>query len=251
MYTNKYNFGEQTLVWNPWKGCFRVSEACENCYVKPINSFENKYYPLPFSGWPAGTVITVGLRTDFFLKEADDLRHLAWTEIRRNPHLIFLLITKRPERIKDCLPPDWGDGWDNVILDVTMENQQRAEERAPILLELPAKHKWIACTPLLEKVDLSRWLSTGEIEYVEALGEKGFCFPARPLHYDWLINLHEQCKKHSVRFDILYIGHNLIMPDGAVLRDSCPCYHSELADSLALHNYIPITFQLKTGEVVY
>lgn len=251
MYTNKYNFGEKKYIWNPWKGCFKISEACENCYVRLANTFENYYYPFPHANAKAGTVITVSLRSDFFLEEADKYRDVAWEEIRNHPDLIFLLITKRVDRIAECLPDDWGDGWDNVIIDVTAENQQRADERIPILLNLPFKHKWVACTPLLESVDLTHYLSTGQIEVVEVLGEKAYTMPARPIRYEWVESLYKQCVECDVSLYVLYVGHNFIMPDGTVIQDNCTCYHSKAADDLNLSYHKPITFKLLNLEITY
>ena len=45
--------------------------------------------------------------------------------------------------METCLPKDWGDGWENVFFHVTCENQKRVEERIPILMDLPFKHKGI------------------------------------------------------------------------------------------------------------
>ena len=251
MYTNKYNFGEKTRVWNPWIGCFKISEACENCYVKPANVFQEGYTPFFYPSAPKGSVITVCLMSDFFLEEADKYRDLAWKEIKQHPDLIFLLITKRVDRVEKCLPSDWGDGWDNVILNVTAENQNRANERIPILLKLPFKHKWISCTPLLGPINLKEYLSTGIIEHVEALGEKGHTMPARPMRYEWLESLSNQCVEYDTRFSVLYVGHNCIMPDGTVIQDSCMCFHSPLADSLELSYYKPVTFKLSDTTITY
>ena len=253
MYINKYNFGKRPLIWNPWYGCSKVSEACENCYIKPEYTFQDCYYPFKvnYERVEKGSVIVVGLKSDFFLAEADKYRDKAWQDIRNHPDLIFLIITKRITRAANCLPQDWGEGYNNVIFAVTAENQKRADERIPSLLELKAKHKWIACSPLLEEIDLTTYLSTGQIEHVETLGEKGFVFPARPVYYKWWENLCDQCKQHGVRFSILYVGHNCIMPDNSVISDNCTCYHSELADSLNLYNYKPITFKLQNLEITY
>ena len=252
MYNNKYNFGEKTRVWNPRRGCFKISEACENCYVMPENIFEDTYYPLRHTDVEPGTVITVGLNSDFFLKEADKYRNKAWDTIRNYPDLIFLIITKRVDRIAECLPDDWGDGWENVIITATAENQKRADERVPILLDLPLKHRWLACSPLLEQLDLTDYLSTGKIEMIETVGEKGYTMPARPVKYEWWENLCDQCRQYDVRFSILYVGHNCIMPDDSVISDyHCTCYHSELADSLDLFNYKPITFNLQNLSITY
>lgn len=251
MYTNKYNFGEKTYIWNPWRGCFKITEACENCYVKPENTFEDIYFQFPHTDVAPGTVITVSLNSDFFLKEADKYRDTAWSTIRNHPDLVFLIITKRIDRVAECLPADWGDGWNNVIINVTVENQKRADERIPVLLSLPLKHKWVTCSPLLDKLDLTPYLSTNEIEVVETLGEKSYTMPARPVKYEWWEDLCEQCKQYNVRFSILYVGHNCIMPDGTIIGDHCTCYHSSLADSLNLFNYVPITFKLANVEITY
>lgn len=250
MYINKHNLGKK-YIWNPWNGCFKVSEACENCYVFPENTFQDYYREFPHTNAKHGSVITVGLRSDFFLEEADKYRDLAWDVIRNNPNLIFLIITKRVDRVLECLPDDWGDGWDNVVIDVTTENQTRADERIPILLDLPLKHKWVTCSPMLSHVDLSPYLATRQIEAVEVLGEKSYTMPARPIRYEWVEALMKQCIQYDVCFSVLYVGHNFIMPDGKVISDNCACYRSELADSLGLSYPKPITFNLKDLSVTY
>ena len=73
--------------------------------------------------------------------------------IHRRSDLHFFMITKRPERILQCLPEDWGDGYENVTICCTMENQRRVDERLPIYRELPIRHKSIICEPLLESID--------------------------------------------------------------------------------------------------
>ena len=86
--------------------------------------------------------------------------------------LNFLIITKRPERFEVVLPWDWGEGYENVTVCVTCENQDRADFRLPIFKGLPIKHKMIICEPLLEKIDLSPYLDAS-IEGVIVGGESG------------------------------------------------------------------------------
>lgn len=88
----------------------------------------------------SGELIRVCMTSDFFLEEA-------WEIMHRRPDVKFFLLTKRPQRVEACLPKGWGNGWENIILNVTCENQWRAEERIPILLDLPFKYKWIMCEP--------------------------------------------------------------------------------------------------------
>ncbi|MCQ2246053.1 MAG: DUF5131 family protein, partial [Bacteroidaceae bacterium] len=90
------------------------------------------------------------LSTDFFVEEADEWREEAWRIIRQRPDIVFRLLTKRASRIKECLPLDWGEGYENVLLQVTTENQKRADERLSILLDIPAKHKGFMAAPFIE-----------------------------------------------------------------------------------------------------
>ena len=114
----------------------------------------------------SGEKISVCMTSDFFLREADQWRGRAWDIMRMRSDVIFILVTKRPQRIAECLPADWGDGWENIFLNVTAENQKRADERLPILLELPFKHKGIYVAPILGPVKLGRYLDSGQIAQV-------------------------------------------------------------------------------------
>ena len=66
--------------------------------------------------------------TDFFLKEADIWRKDVWEIIKKRQDVKFFILTKRPERVINCLPSWWNDGLDNAFSNVTRENQKRADE---------------------------------------------------------------------------------------------------------------------------
>lgn len=155
-------------IWNPWHGCVKKSEGCQNCYMffldrqrggagSRIYRVKNNFdYPLQKdkSGHykiKSGEQIRICMTSDFFLEEADIWRPEAWKIIRQRPDVVFFLLTKRPERVKDCLPEDWGDGWENVFFNVTCENQKRTDERLPLLFNLPFKHKGIMAAPVKER----------------------------------------------------------------------------------------------------
>lgn len=118
--------------------------------------------------------------------------------IKKRPDIGFYLLTKRPERVVECLPKDWRDGWDNVFFSVTMENQLKADERLLILIDLPFKHKGVMTAPFIGQISLQEWLKTGQIEQVIAGGEN--YDGSRVLKYEWVKSLYEECKANNVMF---------------------------------------------------
>lgn len=238
------HIGNKTAKWDPWFGCFQISEACQNCYIQCLNNFEDKFYPLNTKGIEEGTLIGVALHTDFFIENADHLRDAAWQVIRDNPHLIFEIYTKRVERIMDCVPDDWGDGYDNVVFCVTTENQKRADQRIPVLIEkVRCKHKWLNCAPLLEDIDIKHYLETGCIESVTTSGERKINGSGRELRFEWLKNLSNQCRDTGTHFEVMFLGSRFV--DGSNrINDSFPCFRSPFANQLNLNNNIPIKFNI-------
>ena len=249
-FTNRVNLGNLEF-WDPWTGCVKVSEACKHCYYCP--SFERFTVGGPnaiLSGsLPFGTVIVTAFKSDFFIDQADFFRIDAWEVIRRNPEYIFLICTKRVERILDCLPSDWGEGYDNVVFMVTAENQKRVDERLPILINLPCKHKWVAATPLLEPINLEPYLNQG-IEHVQVGGERTFGREARPLDYDWVLNLADQCKRTNTRMSFVSVGSNFKVNDSVLTGEGTACYHSKVADSLETDVVVPLKFNLNNKEFI-
>lgn len=79
-----------------------------------------------------GTMVYTCFTSDFLLEDADAWRPEAWAMMRARADLVFLFITKRIDRFAEALPPDWGDGYPNVVVGCTVENQAMAEYRLPI-----------------------------------------------------------------------------------------------------------------------
>jgi len=119
----------------------------------------------------------------------------------------FFIITKRINRFEVNLPTDWGDGYANVTIGSTCENQERANFRLPIFLKLPIRHKIIICEPLLEKINLVQWL-TPSIENVIAGGESGN--EARICNYDWVYDISNQCSEKKVAFHFKQTGAKFV-----------------------------------------
>jgi protein gp37 len=153
---------------------------------------------------PSGMDLYVGLSTDFFVEEADEWRDEVWGFIRQRSDISFRLLTKRADRIASCLPKDWGEGYENVLLQVTTENQRRADERLPILMDIPARHKGFMCAPLIGPIDVAEYLASGQFEVVLCGGEN--YDGARPCHYEWVKLLSEQCRYNDVTFNFIETG---------------------------------------------
>lgn len=230
-------------IWNPWHGCVKVSEGCEHCYMYYLDrmreSFggniyrtKNKfYYPLEKNRYgsfkiKSGETIRVCMTSDFFLKEADKWRAEAWEIMRMRSDVLFYLLTKRPERVIDCLPTDWGDGYENVLFNVTAENQRRADERIPILLELPFKHKGLMCAPLLGEITISEYLSTGQIEIVTCGGEN--YDGSRECDFEWVKKLNRECAENDVTFCFSETG-SIFIKDGVRYKIPSKRLQSEMA----------------------
>lgn len=182
------------------------------------------------------------MTSDFFLEEADKWREEAWDIIKQRSDVKFYLLTKRPERVHKCFPSDWGNGWENVFFNVTAENQKRADERIPLLLDLPFKHKGIMCAPFIGPISIEKYLQSGQIERVVCGGEN--YDGSRPCNFDWVKSLRQECVSHNVTFCFIETGTYFIK-DGKKYRIPKKSTQSEMAYKSGM-NYIgkPIKFKL-------
>ena len=218
--------------WNPWHGCTKISDGCKYCYVYrqdemygsqissqlcrktgnfnlPIKKKRDKSYKIP----PKKIIFTC-FTSDFLLEDADEWRQECWDMIRTRKDCFFYFFTKRIHRFKECIPNDWGDGYDNIIVGCTVENQKMVDFRLPIFKSLPIKHKSSTVSPLLEHVDISEYLDES-IEEVAVGGESGV--NARPCDYDWILDIRRQCIEKDVPFRFHQTGAYFIK-DGKMYR---------------------------------
>ena len=250
------------VIWNPWHGCRKVSEGCEHCYmyfldrkrgVDTSHVYRTANFSLPLQRQrngaykiPSGMTLYVGLSTDFFVEEADEWRAEAWCIMRQRSDVAFRLLTKRASRISQCLPPDWGDGYKNVMLSVTCENQCRADERLPLLLEVPAAHRGFMAAPFIGEINAEEYLRTGLIDEVLCGGEN--YDGARPCHYEWVKSLSEQCKRSNVTFDFIETG-TVFVKQGRTYRIPDKRVQSEQAFRSGLSfSGRPLRFELRKDE---
>lgn len=232
------------MNWEPWTGCYKVSDGCKYCYfygpyakrfgqnkIEKTNNFDlpirkdkNNEYTLK-----GNQVIPTCFATDFFLVEADKWREEIWRMIKERQDLEFLILTKRIERFLISLPADWGKGYDNVNIGCSVENQELADYRLPLFLSYPIKRRFISCSPLLGKIDLSSYLSG--IEHVTVAGEKSK--EARVCDYDWVNDIFQQCQKSNTTFWFKSTG-SLFKYNG-VIKKINPYKQSSLAKEFDLN----------------
>ena len=208
-------------MWNPWRGCKKCSEGCMHCYIhkgdakhgintndivktkdfcKPVEKLKNGSYKLK-----SGIVYTC-FSTDFLLQEADGWREECWKMIRQRADCTFLFLTKRIERFMECIPEDWSDGYENVVVCCTVENQDNADRKLSVFQTLPIKHKCITAQPLIGPIDLEKYLDDVELVVVGGESDRG----ARPLDFDWVLAIREQCIRKHVSFEFRQCGTHFI-----------------------------------------
>ncbi|MDD4848159.1 MAG: DUF5131 family protein [Bacteroidales bacterium] len=227
--------------WNPWHGCHKKSAGCLHCYVFAIDGVYEKdasqvhlvktKFEMPIKRnrqhqWviPSGSSIATCFTSDFFVEEADVWRPKAWEMMAIRNDCLFFIITKRPERIANTLPDNWNDGYDNVFINVTAENQAMADERIPILLNLPLKMRGIAVAPILEAVDLRSYLKTGNIQAVSVGGES--YRNARITRYEEVLDIRQQCMDYQVNFTFHQTGSKLLK-DGKLYHIPHHCEYEQ------------------------
>jgi protein gp37 len=123
--------------------------------------------------------------------------------MRRTPALDWLLLSKRASNIAKFLPSDWGSGYPNCWLGVSVENKQHGLPRINILRTIPASIRFLSIEPLLEDlgaIDLSgiAWAIIG--------GESGH--GARTMDTKWVENIVNQCKQQQVAAWVKQLGRN-------------------------------------------
>ena len=204
-------------MWNPWRGCRKCSEGCLHCYIhkgdykrgvdtsvitqtkdfyKPIERLKNGNYKMK-----SGIVYTC-FSTDYLIEEADEWRKECWKMIKERQDCTFLFLTKRIDRFAECIPEDWGDSYENVVVCCTIENQKNADYKLGIFSKLSIKHKCITAQPLIESIDIEKYLD--DIELVVVGGESDY--NARPLDYSWVLDIRGQCIRKNVSFEFRQCG---------------------------------------------
>lgn len=247
----KSNIEWTRSTFNPWWGCTKVGPGCDHCYAErdahrfgtewgagqPRRFFGDDHWAKP-RAWNVKAMkeqeenpnaqwrVFCASMADVFDNEVGDAhRSMLWKLVRETPFLTWLILTKRVGNVAKMLPADWGDGYPNVWLGITVVNQEEAERDIPKLLRIRARVRWLSMEPLLGPVRLHQVarsdteddrvyydnVLTGfrahkcggsngpnKIDWVVVGGESG---PrARPMHPDWARSLRDQCAAAGVPF---------------------------------------------------
>lgn len=213
------------VSWNPWHGCTKVSPGCRYCYVyrqdehygdgeRARECRKTANFNLPTrrrrdGGYKVapGSMVMTCFTSDFLLEDADGWRDECWRMIRERSDCWFYFFTKRIERLAECLPADWGDGYENVIIGCTVENQEMADRRLPVFRSLPIRHRTIIIAPMIGPVVLGDYLD-GSFDEVAVSGESGL--EARVLDWSWVLDVRRECIDKDVPFLFHQTGANFL-----------------------------------------
>ena len=226
---------------NPLIGCSKISPACDNCYAinmaRRLQSMGTRgYNGVVESGnwtgkinfvrseldkpkkWKKSKKIFIGSMTDIFHENVmyDALLDI-FTMIALNPQHTFIILTKRPKKMRAFIDSEWYTGIPEYVRDlnkitnqnhevpglplknlwigVTVENQEQCDNRLPILEDVSAAVKFISVEPMLSKIKLSE-SQRKILDWVIVGGESGT--GARPMSGEWVDSLYYQCDREDL-----------------------------------------------------
>lgn len=267
--------------WNPVTGCTKVSQGCKFCYAERL--FPRAYPGREFNdvqlhwerlnqpmNWREPKRVFVNSMSDLFHPLVPDkFIDKVLDKMHQMTQHKFLILTKRPERMREYLIPagPGSEKWlmPNVWIGVSIEDQKTADERIPILLDtLTASRgavRWVSAEPLLGPINLEEYLELRTIrqhdrdsvafhdraglDWVVVGGESG---PnARPMNPNWARSLRDQCIGSQVPFFFKQWGewspknslkHQVFMfQDGAEVRRTGKTAGSRLLDDLEWNQF--------------
>lgn len=198
-------------TFNPWIGCQAVSPGCDHCYAERLalkmgvawGPHEHRrlaseaYWTQPHR-W-ARQARETGIRKKVFCASMADVfdnavpwpwREQLWGVIKDTTELDWLILTKRPENMAQMLPTNWRDGWDNVWLGISAEDQPRYDHRWPILRDTPAAIRFVSYEPALGALDIMGKASM--LDWLICGGESGPGY--REMDPMWEAMIREQCR---------------------------------------------------------
>jgi protein gp37 len=248
---NKTSIEWTHYTWNPVTGCTKISAGCRSCYAETMATRfwgNRKFTDVQMHLDRLQEPFELGYKLDgkkVFVCDVSDLFHdkvmfdfiaSVFSIIAAKPLTTFQILTKRPDRalefyqwatknvdkvkteLKKTMPfLDLTFPPKNIWIGTSVENQEQADKRIPLLLQIPASVRFLSCEPLIGEVDLThivkerkpgtlytincldnQFYPHQKINWVIAGGESGHM--ARPMHPDWVRSLRDQCQAANVPF---------------------------------------------------
>jgi protein gp37 len=216
-------------TWNPVTGCTPVSPGCEKCYAaRMVRRFPHLHgisgqgvawdpidvEPISFSNlqfhhdrldaplhWKQPRRIFVCSMGDLFHNGVSFEWIFSIMEIiRKTPQHTYLILTKRPQRMEEYFNEFFlGEYHKNIWLGVTAENQEMADKRIPLLLQIPAAKRFVSVEPMLNEINLANYLPhypngrCGHTKLDQVIVGPETGPGARPMNLDWARSLRDQC----------------------------------------------------------
>lgn len=223
-------------TFNPWIGCTNISPGCDHCYAEALTkrygwtewgphgvrkrtSEANWRKPLQWAKAARGGVsrprVFCASLADVFDNRAPGVaREELFGLIRATSELDWLLLTKRPQNIAKMLPADWGIGYPNVWLGTTCEDQERYDQRWPVLRSIPARVKFISYEPAIGPLDLGVFAPWPD--WIICGGESG---PgARHMKPAWAEIMMHQCANRGIAFFMKQMTGKAPIPADLMVR---------------------------------
>ena len=218
-------------TWNPVTGCTRISPGCDNCYMfamyprlkamglQGYQEAPDRVTLLPERlqqplTWRKPRMVFVNSMSDLFHYDVPyEFISEVFRVMDQAKHHTFQVLTKRPGRAVAWWREygryiSWvADGrgrWpQNVWMGTSVETQKYAP-RLTVLGRIPAPVRFVSVEPMLERMNLRRWLDNGTVQWVIVGGESGR--RARPMDLDWIRDLLVQCQLRDIPFFLKQLG---------------------------------------------
>lgn len=260
-------------TWNPVTGCTKVSTGCKHCYAerlfprvygkdkvtfytgegeftRPRMFTDVKLHPERLDAplhWKKPRMIFVNSMSDLFHEDVPfDFIDKIFDVMANSEGHTFQILTKRPARMREWFNFNYKNkSWKleewplpNVWLGISCENQETADERIPILLQVPSAVRFLSCEPLIDEIDFridgvypGRFFgecgSAGgkcydntcrtKIDWVIVGGESGPGY--RPMKPEWAKSIIEQCQDAMVPVFMKQMAGKKEIPEDLKIRE--------------------------------
>jgi protein gp37 len=213
---------DSNIAWchntlNPWRGC--SGERCQLakwglCYADKMETARGRnfseviptspgYWRQPWA-WEAEAAaigkafrVFCGSLMDFNDRQADEWRKQLWPIIRLTPHLVWMILTKIPERFSETLPDDWNEGYPNVWLGASVLNAEDFRRNTKSLRAVKAAKRFLSMEPLFGPVQNPDF--TG-IDQILVGGLSGPKWRDRVMDMRWAVDLYHAAKQQGVAY---------------------------------------------------